>query len=128
VIGVDLLTPMWAYWLGLGDGVPAVWTDRGLPAARSLAVTDLDAELIQLAFEVIAAESACDRCGAPLGRGVHLEPPSGECPPSAVAAILTRCRGWRRHRHLAMVCERSNHLLLGPFAGPGPTSELGPLA
>jgi hypothetical protein len=59
MIGVDLLTPMWAYWLGMGDGVPAAWTDQGLPAARRLAVSELDAELIQLAFEVIAAESAC---------------------------------------------------------------------
>ena len=57
-------TPMWAYWLSLGGGVPAVGIGDDLPAADSPAVSDLDAELIQLAYEVIAAESACDLCGA----------------------------------------------------------------
>jgi hypothetical protein len=67
MIGMNPFTAMWAYWFAMGGGVPAVWTDQGLPAAGRLALSDLDAVLIQLAYKVIAAESVCDRCGTRLG-------------------------------------------------------------
>jgi hypothetical protein len=110
---MDLFTPMWAYWLSQGGSVPESGTGKDVPAPRRPAVDDLDAELIRMAYTVGAAGSTCCRCGAALGRGLTIGPPCG----ASVASVVTRCRGWRSHRHVATVSEVSGHLLLGPF-GP----------
>src|SRR2546421_9080651 len=78
-------------------------------------LTALDLWLIRLAYEVVAAESTCARCGAPLGRKVHVVPWAVDHPPSWTVSIVTRCSGWRRHRHVATVDDGSDALLLGPL-------------
>lgn len=77
--------------------------------------TAVDVWLVQLVYEVMAAESRCAMCGAPLGRRLRIVPsPDGQSPSWCLLAA-TRCRGWRRHRHLATVAEASMDISLGPF-------------
>ena len=76
--------------------------------------TALDMWLVQVAYEVVAAESRCAKCGSPLGRGLLLAPSSEVHPLFRWrVSIATRCSGWRRHRHVANVVKASNDLLLG---------------
>jgi hypothetical protein len=77
--------------------------------------TDLDLRLIRLTYEVAAAESRCAKCGTPIGRRLRLTTQYGGQPPTWTVIVATRCRGWRRHRHTAVVTEASNSLRLGSF-------------
>jgi hypothetical protein len=78
--------------------------------------TTIDVRLIQVAYEFIAAESGCARCGAPLGRGLRVTPPVSGGPPSHWrVSVVTRCLGWRRHRHTAHVTRPLKDLALGPL-------------
>jgi hypothetical protein len=116
---MDWFMPPWGYWSAVG-GSPTPWSwshDQAVPAApetfgQRADLTAVDAVLIQLAYEVIAAESSCARCGAPLGRRLRVVPSAADHP-TRTASIVTRCSGWRRHRHTAAVDEASNDLLLG---------------
>jgi hypothetical protein len=72
--------------------------------------------LIRLVFEFVAAEAACSRCGAPLGRGLRLvTSPTRGLPRLWRVSVVTRCRGWRRHGHVADVARRSDDVVLGSF-------------
>jgi hypothetical protein len=71
--------------------------------------------LLRLAYEDMAAELSCGKCGAPLGRELRFVPPSNADPPSWRMLAVTRCSGWRRHRHTADVTESSKDLLLALF-------------
>jgi hypothetical protein len=78
-------------------------------------LTAIDLELVEIAYGVIAAESSCSTCGAPLGRCLRIT----RTPAAPVLAhwrlsVVTRCCGWRRHRHLADVAGRRD-LDLGRF-------------
>jgi hypothetical protein len=75
--------------------------------------TDLDLWLIRLVYEVAAGHANCARCGAPLGRRLHLATRYAGRSPAWHVLVATRCRGWRRHRHTALVTEASNNLELG---------------
>ena len=77
--------------------------------------TDLDLWLIQLVYEVAAGQATCAKCGAPLGRGLHLATRYAGRAPTWYVSVATRCRGRRRHRHTAVVTERSKNLQLGPL-------------
>jgi len=99
----------WVYWAALGC--------EPVPRTGSGSVPDLtaiDLWMIELTYGFVAAESRCTRCGTPLGRGLRVTPSVTTHSPWIVS-ILTRCRGWRRHRHVATVVEASNDLALGPF-------------
>jgi hypothetical protein len=78
----------------------------------------LDASLLQIVYESIAAETTCSRCRARLGRRLRVEVwPTLLGSALWRVAVRTRCRGWRRHRHTASVGRESNDLVLGPFRG-----------
>jgi hypothetical protein len=111
---MDWLMVGWVYWSALGCS-PAPWgwcEDEPVPASGAITAADL--WLIELAYEVVAAESRCTRCGAPLGRGLRVMPWAAGQSPWTVS-MVTSCGGWRRHRHVATVGETSNDLVLGPF-------------
>jgi hypothetical protein len=95
---MDWLPPSWLYWRVPGTG-----------AARLSAV---DLWLVQVAYEVVAAESMCTRCDSLLGDRISLVPADF---PSDLVSVTVRCRGWRRHLHRATVRESANDLLLGPL-------------
>lgn len=64
--------------------------------------------LIEIAYEVIAAETTCGACGAPLGAAVVR---SGHWP----VKVLAHCTGPGRHRHRARVRRSGKGLLLRPL-------------
>ncbi len=113
---MDWFLSPWMHWLDLGPS-PALSrrghdeTDAAGPERRR-EPTALDLWLVRLAYEVAAAESACARCGAPLDRRICVV---ADHPPAWTVSIVTRCGGWRRHRHVATVEDGSDALLLGPL-------------
>jgi hypothetical protein len=118
---MDWLPAGWTYWLALGGSpTPSGWGhDETQPASPTTFgplpdLTAVNLWLIQLTYQFVAAESHCSRCGDTLGRGLRVIPSAAEQSPWTVS-IITRCHGWRRHRHLATVVEVSNDLMLGPF-------------
>jgi hypothetical protein len=83
--------------------------------SRSAELSGIEKWLIHRAYEGIAARSSCKKCGSALGRRLHFVPPAGHNPSSWRLFAVTRCSGWRGHRHVAGVAEASNDLVLGPF-------------
>jgi hypothetical protein len=117
---MDWFTPTWM-WLALGGPpAPSSWSrdEAGSTARANVGPhptpSALDLALIQLTYKVVAASTTCNRCGAPLGRGLRVVPSAADLR-SWTVSIVTRCGGWRRHRHLALVEEASRDLVLGPF-------------
>ncbi len=116
---VEWLYPIWELWTWSGspeqprdrahdvEVCAPVAGDEGRPGA-------VDLWLIHLIYEVIAAESTCVKCGASLGRRLRLVPPFVDSPLlDWRVLVVTRCEGWRRHRHVANVVEGSKSLLFG---------------
>jgi hypothetical protein len=77
-------------------------------------LTAIDLALIELIYGVIAQESRCSKCGAHLGRSIRVIPWTSISRAHWGASVTTRCRGWRRHRHVAAVA-RWKDLHLGPL-------------
>jgi hypothetical protein len=75
----------------------------------------IEMRLVGLVYERTAAELSCEQCGARLGREVRFMSPSDPYPPSWRMLAVTRCSGWRTHRHFADITESAEDLLLGPF-------------
>lgn len=76
--------------------------------------SDLEFRLIQLAYECVADQSCCGRCGATLSpniRAARLSPGNSK----GHIKVATNCSAWRRHRHIAHVVDESQDLRLGPF-------------
>ena len=79
----------------------------------------VDRWLIKFVYEFIAAEASCSRCGAPLGRGLRVvSSPAVGHPPLWRVSVVTRCRRWRRHGHIANVARPSDDVVLGSYC-PG---------
>jgi hypothetical protein len=102
-------------------GLPGLWawTRDGVEPTpethvRSAGDQSVDVRLIEIAYEVLASERQCAPCGAPLGRRLLVLPSAAEHSPWAVS-VVTSCRGWQRHVHVAVAEEVSNGLMLGPF-------------
>jgi hypothetical protein len=95
-------------------GSPAPWLRRiddtgpvGTGTTRRAALANIDLELIELIYGFIADASRCSQCGAPLGRGLRIVPSRGlHARAHWRVSVSTRCRGWRRHRHVAAVARR----------------------
>jgi len=102
-------------------GNAGVSTTDAEPGARAEPTAD-DLSLIRLMYEIVAAESRCGRCGAPLGRRLRCVLSSADRAPSWRVSVVTRCSGWRRHRHVADVAEASRDLSFGQFR-PGTSSR-----
>jgi len=75
----------------------------------------VDRWLIRVIYETVAAESSCYRCGAPLGAGLRVAVWSTGTASGWDVRVLTRCRGWRRHRYSALVRELPGGLHIGAF-------------
>ncbi len=112
----------WLWWFDRfprGSASPSVGSQgEGMTRAEcptTAQPTAVDVWLIQLIYETIAAESCCGMCGCPLGRGLQVASSPPDLPRSWTVSIVTRCTGWRRHRHIASATETSDGLELGPF-------------
>ncbi|WP_405433831.1 hypothetical protein [Micromonospora sp. NBC_00617] len=122
---MELFVAFWAHWLALGSSfAPATCSHEAVPASRTLfgrrpELTALDLSLIQLIYEVVAADSKCIRCGAPLSRQLHVAKSAADYCQSWTVSVLARCSGWRRHQYVATVDDGSNGFVLGPFHSPG---------
>jgi hypothetical protein len=77
--------------------------------------TELDVELIELIYLVIANEHECSECGHVLGRGLRVRNASDGAPSRWPVWVDTKCCGWRRHPHVAEVTRPSEDLILGPL-------------
>lgn len=97
VIGMEWLMFMLADWSCL----PPVALPGAEPGRDDL-------WLAQIMYEFVAGRTRCAKCGAALGRGIH---PMIGTPWRIV--VVTRCSGWRRHRHTAVVTEASDGLNFG---------------
>lgn len=75
--------------------------------------TDLDIELIDLDYLVIASEQECSECGHLLGRRLRVRNPATGPPLRWPVRVDTRCWGWRRHLYVAEVTRPSRDLMLG---------------
>jgi hypothetical protein len=76
---------------------------------------DTDLRLVRIVYDFLAAETLCDSCAFPLGRSLSVTVSGGEPSPGWRISVVTRCRGWRRHRHTAIVTESLGHLRLEPL-------------
>lgn len=120
------------YWYPLWPGAferaagrsPEPWSDSHDEHVRSSPAefwgteppSAVDTWLIKLVYEFVAAKAAYSRCGAPLGRGLRVVPsPTLGHPPLWRVSVVTRCRGWRRHGHIANLAQRSDDVVLGSF-------------
>jgi hypothetical protein len=87
-------------------------------ATRRALVSDLDVALLEVLYGAIAGSTRCSACGAPLRPDVRVVPGvDARVGPRWPAAVVTRCRGWRRHRHVATV-DGPRDLELGPLGRP----------
>jgi hypothetical protein len=107
------------------DWLPWIWQydacyDR-VPEARlaesassTVGPTTLDRWLIKMIYRTVAPESRCEKCGEDLGRRLRVLLPAE---PYSVwdVLVVTRCRGWRGHRHVATVSCAGGALQLGPL-------------
>jgi hypothetical protein len=122
---MDWILSPWLHWMDLGpaptlsrrchDEAGEAGEAGAADPGQRRELTALDLWLIRLAYEVVAAESACARCGAPLGRRIRLVAWAVDHPAAWTVSIVTRCSGWRRHRHVARVDDGTKALLLGPL-------------
>jgi hypothetical protein len=105
----DLLHMDWFLWMcGLTNADDRVSSEAARPMPHEL-------DLIELLGGLVAKESSCSRCGAPLGRFVQIRPPSAIPKDSWTLRVLTCCQGWRRHKHSATVTECAGDLIFGSF-------------
>jgi len=104
----------WLPWIWLYDP----YCDPN-PEARSaertstaLGPTNLDRWLIEVIYRTVASETYCEKCGERLGRRLQVLLPTE---PYSVWAVLvvTRCRGWRQHRHITTVSRAGEDLQVG---------------
>jgi hypothetical protein len=82
----------------------------------------LDAWILRTVYTALAEESHCSVCGAALGR-VRVVTTDHGASARSLASFATRCRGWRRHRHVAEAVEASGDLVLGPFTATRPRDQ-----
>jgi hypothetical protein len=76
--------------------------------------TVIDLLLIRVTYTIGVTTTTCGKCGARLGR-VQVSPSFRDNLPAWPVLIRARCRGWRRHRHLAHATEASGDLQLEPI-------------
>ena len=118
---MDRLCLPWHFATGLGMPIPSKGNhdDRGpngRPGLRGFArPSPVDVCLIQLTYEILAAETSCARCGAALGRGLRAVPPDVFYLQAWRLLPVTKCTGWRRHAYVAAARESSKDPLFGPF-------------
>ena len=102
------------YWAAGVDPVACglVFGPPATPPARSRS-DDLDLDLVLIVYGVLAESCACGICGAPLDPATSVRRSRGRFPARIV--VTARCRGSRRHRHLARVGEHAGELRMAPL-------------
>jgi hypothetical protein len=65
--------------------------------------SDLDTQLIALVYSAIAAGSSCETCGSRLARKLRVFPLPAGAHGARRLAVVAKCRGWKRHVHVARV-------------------------
>jgi hypothetical protein len=109
---VDWFFPF--YWAAGVDPV-ACGLVVGPPATqpRRSRADDLDLDLVLIVYAVLAETCACGICGAPLDTATGVRRSRGRF--TAQIVVTARCRGPRRHRHLARVREHAGELRMAPL-------------
>ncbi len=79
------------------------------------APTPIEEWLVEAIYQTVVAESSCGECRARLRRRVRIRPAEGRPAAAWVLTVESSCRGWRRHRHAAVVIDTGRDLELGPF-------------
>jgi hypothetical protein len=100
-------------WIDPAEAEPPQWS---APMEQCWARPTIDdVRLIECLSAFVAASSRCTACGRPLSGRLELLP--GVHPDASTWAMVavTRCRGWRRHRHSAAVTESSRDLIFEQF-------------
>jgi hypothetical protein len=106
---MDWILGSGVYWAAFTGSYPPSTSPAWFPS-------ELDLSLITIAYKVAAADATCARCGTPLARRTpHLTPQYCARPSAWRVLVTTRCRGWRHHRHTALVTETAGNLHLGPL-------------
>jgi hypothetical protein len=117
----------WQLACGLGGPYQGYDEKRRTPGTvlgEHAELSPVEVWVLRLSYQDLAARLNCERCGSRLGRELRLLLPSATYPPSVRMLAMTRCSGWRRHRHVAVVTESSEDLLLGPLRLKGWASSL----
>ncbi|HXW34926.1 MAG TPA: hypothetical protein VEJ87_10145 [Acidimicrobiales bacterium] len=70
--------------------------------------------LVERIYQYIAEASVCSTCGARLNRKLRAPIDSLESQMKSLI-VSTRCAGWRRHLHRAVVTAAPGDLILGHF-------------
>jgi hypothetical protein len=95
-----------------------VWSDRETrttPAVGDPRLVEL--ALVDVVYDFIASRSYCVRCGSPLGLNLNADvlPAQDGAAPWSRVSVRSRCRGWRRHLHTALIVRTADGLDLGQF-------------
>jgi hypothetical protein len=80
------------------------------------APTPMEEWLVEVIYQTIVADSRCGECRARLRPRLQIRPVEGRPAAAWALTVESSCRGWRRHRHAALVIDTGRHLDLGPFA------------
>ena len=107
----DELVMEWVPWLweeASRDSGGSLTMDRrqdapgvlGGPGPES---SDLDSWLMELIYRNIAASSWCEVCGCRFARSLRVFPGPAGTQLRRQLLVVARCRGWRRHVHVASV-------------------------
>jgi hypothetical protein len=90
---------------------PLEWQDPGGSQMFPETVpTETDLWVTARTYEFAAVRSTCGKCGAELGGKLSVAVVPGT---TWLIAVNARCRGWRRHRHTALVSEWHGGLRFG---------------
>ena len=99
--------PAWGgtRWIARGSGVSGY-----VPPPK-----DIELQFIAIAYECETAWTTCERCRAYLRADVEVVVAPSSAAPWWCVQVVARCRGFRRHRHLATVTDEDGHLRFGAF-------------
>ncbi len=109
----------WAAALGLSTAPTTSWlwfarSEGQRSAAAPRVPSALDIQVVLALYTALIEQVGCVNCGAPLHRVVKVDLAHSSVNPTVVI-VVTRCRGWRRHRHKACVVDEAGDLRFGQF-------------
>jgi hypothetical protein len=110
---VDWCRSSWQLWSTFG-GTPPAWIDEptGREAPHLSPVSPAHLWMTRRAYQQEARDTECSRCGSALHPRPRLDSLDMGPPDFWPLVVSTRCLGWRRHRHVAVVEETPHGLHL----------------